>query len=55
MDSTALAVVVHADRALGDAGRLLIVVGPESYARLVLDATGLSNCLDVVEADDPRL
>jgi anti-sigma B factor antagonist len=50
MDSVALAAIVRASRLLGDPDRLLIVVGTDSYARLVLDATGLSRCLNVVTA-----
>jgi anti-sigma B factor antagonist len=52
MDSVALAAVVHASRSMGDPGGLLIVVGTDSYARLVLDASGLSKCLNVVTARD---
>jgi anti-sigma B factor antagonist len=52
MDSVALAAVVQASREMGDPSRLLIVVGSDSYARLVLDATGLSKCLNVVTARD---
>jgi anti-anti-sigma factor len=52
MDSVALAAVVHASRAMGEPSRLLIVVGADSYARLVLDATGLSKCLNIVTARD---
>jgi anti-anti-sigma factor len=52
MDSVALAAVVHASHEMGDPCRLLIVVGTDSYARLVLDATGLSKCLNVVTARD---
>jgi anti-anti-sigma factor len=51
MDSIALAVVVQASRSLGHANQLLIVVGTDSYARLILEATGLTHCLNVVMTD----
>lgn len=50
VDSVALAAIVRASRMLGGADRLLIVVGADSYARLILDATGLARCLNVVTA-----
>lgn len=50
MDSVALAVVLQANRSMGDSRRLPIVVDTRSYARLILDATGLSGRLDVVAA-----
>jgi anti-sigma B factor antagonist len=50
MDSIALAAVLQASRKIGDARRLPIIVDAGSYARLILDATGLSDRLDVVAA-----
>jgi HptB-dependent secretion and biofilm anti anti-sigma factor len=52
MDSIALAAIVHASRAVGGPDGLRIVVGRNSYARLILDATGLSRCFNVMTARD---
>jgi anti-sigma B factor antagonist len=48
LDSVAVAALLHAARQLGDDGRLAVVVGPESYIRMVFEIAGLPQCLDVV-------
>jgi anti-sigma B factor antagonist len=52
MDSTALAVFVRAKARLGNDARIVLVVAPDSYARLILDVVGLLGVLDVVETLD---
>jgi anti-sigma B factor antagonist len=47
MDSVALAVVLHGRRALGDDGRMGIVVADGSYIRLLFETAGLPPCLDI--------
>jgi anti-sigma B factor antagonist len=48
IDSTGLAALVKAGRALPRTERLVVVLEPESYARVVFDATGLAHCLTLV-------
>ena len=48
IDSTALAALVHANRRLRQGNELLVLLGPGSYARVILEATGLDRCLNVV-------
>ena len=52
LDSVAVASMLHARRQLGDAGRLAVVVAPDSYIRMVFEIAGLPDCLDVVETRD---
>lgn len=52
MDSTALAAVIHAKKALGEDGRMSLVVAPDSYPRLIIDVVGLAGVLDVAETLD---
>jgi anti-anti-sigma factor len=49
MDSVALAVMVHTCRELEPDGRLVMVMDPASYTRLILAAAGLDACLDLAE------
>jgi anti-anti-sigma factor len=49
MDSIGLAAVLLARRRLGRAGRLALVVAPESYPRLVLETAGLPATLATFE------
>jgi anti-anti-sigma factor len=53
IDSVALATIVRASRRLPRPEQMLVVLGSESYARVVFDATGLSRALNVVTAQ-PR-
>jgi anti-sigma B factor antagonist len=48
IDSTGLAALVKAGRALPDPARLTVVLEPESYPRVIFDATGLGHCLTLV-------
>ena len=48
IDSTALAALVHANRRLRGENELLVLLGTDSYARVILEATGLDRCLNVV-------
>jgi anti-sigma B factor antagonist len=52
LDSVAVAVLFHVRRQLGEAGRMSIVVPPDSYAQLVFGVAGLSHCLDVFATRD---
>jgi anti-anti-sigma factor len=52
MDSTGLAAFIHAKMRLGDAGRLTLVMQPDSYARLIFEVAGLVGVLDVVATLD---
>jgi anti-sigma B factor antagonist len=47
MDSIGLAAIVHARSRLRAAGRLALVVAPDSYAQLVLDIAGMPRALAV--------
>jgi anti-anti-sigma factor len=49
LDSIALATLLHARQRLGDAGRMAVVVAPDSYVRLMFEVAGLPECLDLVE------
>jgi anti-sigma B factor antagonist len=49
LDSVALATLLHARRRLGDAGRMAVVVAPDSYVRLIFEVAGLPECIDLVE------
>ena len=49
LDSIALAVLLHARRQLGDAGRMAVAVAPESYTRLIFEVAGMPQCLDVFD------
>jgi anti-sigma B factor antagonist len=49
LDSVAVAALLQAARTLGDEGRLVVVVAPDSYIRMVFEIAGLPQCLDVVE------
>ena len=51
VDSISLSALVGARRKLGDGGRLAIVAVHE-YVRLILQATGLEQVLDVFESRD---
>jgi hypothetical protein len=46
--TTGLAALVKAGRALPEPERLTVVLEPESYPRVVFDATGLAHCLTLV-------
>ena len=48
LDSVAVAVLLHARRQLGEGGRMAVVVGPDSYARLIFEVAGLSHRLGVL-------
>jgi anti-sigma B factor antagonist len=48
MDSVAVAVLVHANRELEGDGRLIIVIAPGSYTRLIFEAAGLDSCMHLV-------
>ena len=52
MDSTGLAVLIAAQHRLGDAGRLAVVIAPDSYAALIAEIAGLAGVLDVVETPE---
>jgi anti-sigma B factor antagonist len=45
MDSVGLAAILHARSRLSDAGRLAIVLAPDSYPHLVLETAGLPRSL----------
>ena len=47
MDSIGLAAIVHARSRLRAAGRLALVVAPDSYAQLVLDIAGMPRALAI--------
>jgi anti-sigma B factor antagonist len=49
LDSVALAALVRARRQIGDRGRLVIVIAPESFPALVFDAAGLTHHFEIVE------
>jgi anti-sigma B factor antagonist len=49
LDSVALAMLVQAGRRLGTERRIVVVVAPNSYARLIFEVAGMPHCLDVVE------
>ena len=55
LDSVAVAAMLQARRRLGDAGRLAVVIDPDSYIRMVFEIAGLPQCLDVVETRDAAL
>jgi anti-sigma B factor antagonist len=50
IDSVALATIVRASRRLPRPEQMLVVLGADSYARVVFDATGLARALNVVTA-----
>jgi anti-sigma B factor antagonist len=50
IDSTALAALAHANRRLRGGTELLVLLGEDSYARVILEATGLDRVLNVVTA-----
>jgi anti-sigma B factor antagonist len=52
MDSVAMAAILHARTQLGDKGRMAVVLGAESYTRLVFEIAGLPRCLALFEARD---
>lgn len=52
IDSTALAALVHANRRLRQGNELLVLLRTDSYARVILEATGLDRCLNVVTVRD---
>jgi anti-sigma B factor antagonist len=49
LDSIALAVMLQARTRLGDAGRMAVVVAPDSYTRLIFEVAGMPQCIDVFE------
>ena len=49
MDSVAMAAILHARTQLGTKGRLAVVLGAESYTKLVFEIAGLPRCLDLFE------
>ena len=49
LDSVALAALLHARKRLGDAGRMAVVVAPDSYTRLIFEVAGMPRCVDVFE------
>ena len=54
IDSTGLALLLHAERAAHAAERPLRVVAPAgSEARVVVDLAGLGRVLDLAQPDDP--
>ena len=55
LDSVAVAALLHARREVGDAGRLAVVVAPDSYAHLIFEVAGLSHCLDVFPTRDEAI
>ena len=55
LDSVAVAAMLQARRRLGDAGRLAVIIDPDSYTRMVFEIAGLPQCLDVVETRDAAL
>ena len=52
MDSVAMAAILHARTQLGEKGRMAVVLGEESYTRLVFEIAGLPRCLALFEARD---
>ena len=52
MDSVAMAAILHARTQLGEKGRMAVVLGDESYTRLVFEIAGLPRCLALFEARD---
>lgn len=55
LDSVAVAAMLHARRQLGDEGRLVVIIDPDSYIRMVFEIAGLPQCLDVVETREAAL
>jgi anti-sigma B factor antagonist len=55
LDSVAVAVLLHTRRQLGDAGRMSVVVPPDSYAQLVFGVAGLSHCLNAFATRDAAI
>jgi len=55
LDSVTLAVLLAAQKALPGQTRMAIVVAPDSYARLIVDVTGVDQWLHVVGDRDEAL
>jgi anti-anti-sigma factor len=55
MDSIALAVLLQARRHLGDAGRMAVVVAPDSYIRLIFEVAGMPQCIEVLETREQAI
>ncbi len=49
LDSVALATLLQVRTRLGSAGRMAVVVDPDSYIRLIFEVAGMPQCLDVVD------
>jgi anti-sigma B factor antagonist len=52
MDSVAMAAILHARTQLGAKGRIAVVLGADSYTKLVFEIAGLPRCLDLFETRD---
>jgi anti-sigma B factor antagonist len=55
LDSITLAVLLSTRKALGDAGRMAVVVEPDSYTRLIFDIAGVDQWLHVVATRDDAI
>ena len=55
LDSVTLAVLLATRKALGEAGRMAVVVEPGSYTRLIFDVAGVDQWLHVVATRDEAL
>jgi anti-sigma B factor antagonist len=52
MDSVAMAAILHVRTQLGKRGRMAIVLGDDSYTKLVFEIAGLPRCLELFETRD---
>jgi hypothetical protein len=41
--------MLQARTRLGDAGRMAVVVAPDSYTRLIFEVAGMPHCIEVFE------
>jgi anti-sigma B factor antagonist len=52
MDSVAMAAILHGRTQLGEKGRMAVVLGRDSYTKLVFEIAGLPRCLALFETRD---
>ncbi|MDP9294788.1 MAG: STAS domain-containing protein [Actinomycetota bacterium] len=55
LDSVALAVIVNANRRLGDEGRMIVIVEPQTYVMLVFECSGLPRVLELAETREEAI
>jgi anti-anti-sigma factor len=55
LDSIALAVMLRARTRLGDAGRMAVVVAPDSYTRLIFEVAGMPQCIELFETREQAI